>query len=242
MAMDQAQEDCRKLLAEVRKTLGFPGEEELRAEPRYYADSLALCLIDSIQSLRNDYVGVVIPVVRRYVDFRARQGGNATTDGMREFLTAQEEMGGVATWSATVGTANTAPGTSVLKGEVMRQTAEALSAIGIDSTADLRRAALEPDGLARVRKTWMGIHGNGKAGWDYLLMGAGLDGSKADTMILRFATRALQLEKTVSPSRAQAALKCAAATLEVTERRLDHAIWFFESEAARKRRNRGGGR
>ena len=121
----------------------------------------------------------------------------------------------------------------------MKQAAEALTALSIYSTEDLRRAAIDPDELARIRKAWVGVHGLGKASWDYVLMGAGLDGSKADTMIRRFVTRALQLDKMVSPGRAQAAIKCAAATLQVTERRLDHAIWFYESEAARKRRKRG---
>ena len=45
--MNEVGDDCRKLLAEVEKRLGFPGEKELREEPRYYPDSLALCLIDS---------------------------------------------------------------------------------------------------------------------------------------------------------------------------------------------------
>ena len=83
--MNEVGDDCRKLLAEVKKRLGFPGEKELREEPRYYADSLALCLIDSVQSLRNDYVGVVTPVVNRYISHRSERGGNASTDGLRDF-------------------------------------------------------------------------------------------------------------------------------------------------------------
>ena len=200
--MNEVGDDCRKLLAEVEKRLGFPGEKELREEPRYYPDSLALCLIDSVQSLQNDYVRVVTPVVNRYISHRSERGGNANTDGLREFLTALDEMGGVAGWTSTIGTANKAPGTSVLKGEAMKQAAEALTALSIYSTEDLRRAAIDPDELARIRKAWMGVHGLGKASWDYVLMGAGIDGSKADTMIRRFVTRALQLDKTVSRGKA----------------------------------------
>jgi hypothetical protein len=230
--------DCRLLLAAINEALGVPGHKELAEEPRGYDDSLALCLIDSVQSLRNDYAKVVVPVLNRYNAYRAQHGGEARKDGLRQFLGALEEMGGVDQWSATVGTAHKAPGTSVLKGEAMRQAAEALLAINIDTTGDLRKAAEDADALESVHKAWMGVHGLGKASWDYLLMLAGPDGSKADTLLLRFTTRALELTKMVAPSRAQAALKCAASTLGVTQKRLDHAIWVYESEASRIARRR----
>jgi hypothetical protein len=236
--MDKSRDDCQLLLAAINEALGVPGQKELAEEPRGYPNSLALCLIDSVQSLRNDYVKVVVPVLNRYRALRTRQGGDGDTDGLRQFLVALSEMGGIDQWSATVGTHHKAPGTSVLKGEAMRQAAEALLAIKIDTTADLRMAAGDTDDLEAVHKAWTGVHGLGKASWDYFLMLAGPDGSKADTLLLRYVTRALRLPKTVAPNRAQVALKCAANALGVTQKRLDHAIWVYESEASRQARRR----
>ncbi|MCA4727382.1 hypothetical protein [Mycolicibacterium fortuitum] len=229
-------DDCRLLLAAISETLGVPADAELPEEPRGYPNSLALCLIDSIQSLRNGYDTMVVPVLNRYRQHRRNHGGNADTDGLRQFLAALDEIGGVERWSLSVGTRHKAPGTSVLKGEAMRQAATALVAIGIDTTQDLRRAAENPDDREAVRRAWVGVHGLGKASWDYLLMLAGPDGSKADTLLIRYVSRALGLPTSAAPHRVQAALKCAANTLGVTEKRLDHAIWLYESEGSRRAR------
>ncbi|UGU29406.1 hypothetical protein LT350_22900 [Mycolicibacterium smegmatis] len=155
-------------------------------------------------------------------------------DGLRQYLNALGEIGGVEQWSASVGTRHKAPGTSVLKGEAMRKAATALMAIGIDTTQDLRCAADNPDVLKEVRRAWVSVHGLGKASWDYFLMLAGPDGSKADTLLIRYVSRALKLPAQAAPDRVQAALKCAANTLKVTEKRLDHAIWAYESDASRR--------
>jgi hypothetical protein len=229
------QEDCRLLLAAISETLGVPGDAELPEEPRGYPDSLALCLIDSIQSLRNGYDTVVVPVLNRYRQHRLKHRRDADTDGLPQFLAALDEIGGVQRWSASVGTHHKAPGTSVLKGEAMRQAAEALVALNIETTQDLRKAAENPDELEAVRKAWTDVHGLGKASWDYFLM-AGPDGSKADTLLIRYVSRALALPKSAEPNRVQAALECAADTLGVTQKRLDHAIWLYESEASRRAR------
>jgi hypothetical protein len=231
--------DCQRLLAAVSEMQGSRGLTELAQEPRGYPHSLALCLIDSVQSLRNDYWKVVVPVLNRYRSYRSERGGNADTEGLRQFVTAfDDEIGGVTKWSSQIGTNHKAPGTSVLKGQAMRQAAGALLALNIDTTTDLRQAADDGASLNEVHAAWIGVHGLGKASWDYFLMLAGPDGSKADTLLLRFVTRALELPATVTPARAQKALKCAAGTLGVSQKRLDHAIWLFESEASREARSR----
>lgn len=235
--MDKSEDDCQLLLASIKEALGVPAQKQLAEEPRGYPNSLALCLIDSVQSLRNGYVTIVVPVLKRYADHRSQHKGDGYTDGLRQFLDEFNNMG-VEQWSNTIGTLHKAPGTSVLKGEAMRQAAESLLVINIDTTADLRNAADDPESLEAVRRAWTSVHGLGKASWDYFLMLAGPDGSKADTLLLRFVTRALSLPRTVAPSRAQAALACAAASLEVTQKRLDHAIWLYESQASRQGRRR----
>ncbi|AMO59800.1 heme peroxidase superfamily protein [Mycolicibacterium phlei] len=77
-------DDCRRLLAAIEDTFGVSDGGELPEEPRGYPDSLALCLIDSIQSLRLRY--------------EAGRGGNADTDGLRQFLETFHEVGGVEGW------------------------------------------------------------------------------------------------------------------------------------------------
>ncbi|WP_178358686.1 hypothetical protein [Mycolicibacterium hippocampi] len=129
--------DRNLLLLAVDESLGVPRHNELAPEPRGYPDSLALCLIDSVQSLRNGYGAIVVPVLKKYAAYRTREGADAYTDGLTEFLAALDEMGGVEQWTSTVGTRHKAPGTSVLKGEAMQRAAEALLAINIDNTSDL---------------------------------------------------------------------------------------------------------
>lgn len=238
--MTTSQDDATLLLKAIAQTHSVPGDGKLPPAPRGYPDSLALCLIDSVQSLRSTYSSMVKPVLARYSAFRAENGANADTDGLQQFLAALDGIGGVDQWIATIGTRHKAPGTSVLKGEAMRQAAHALLALGVDTTDQLRSAAADPDTdqLAAIRRAWTGVHGLGKASWDYFLMLAGPDGSKADTLLIRYVTRALGLPRSVAPHRAQAALRSAADTLDVTEKQLDHAIWLYESERSRTARKR----
>src|SRR5512139_1971253 len=75
------------------------------ATPDGYPDSLALCLIDSIQSIGQKYGGVR-SVVRRYRDFRASQGGDAERDGAVELAATFDELGSVDSWASKIGTHN----------------------------------------------------------------------------------------------------------------------------------------
>ena len=91
-------DDCRRLLAAIEDTFGVSDGGELPEEQRGYPDSLALCLIDSIQSLRLRYEAGVVPVLNRYRQHRRSKGGNADTDGLRQFLETFHEVGGVEGW------------------------------------------------------------------------------------------------------------------------------------------------
>jgi hypothetical protein len=64
---------------EVAKTVNqLLGDSSRWDRPTGYPKSLALCVIDSIQSIGIRYQGVV-RVVNRYRDYRKAQGGDAVT-------------------------------------------------------------------------------------------------------------------------------------------------------------------
>jgi hypothetical protein len=124
-----------------------------------------------------------------------------------------DAVGGAENWAATIGTAHKAPRTSVLKAVVMRQAAMSLMDAGVDATVDLRAAVANESRLPIVRGAWVRVHGLGKVSWDYLLMLAGEDGVKADTMVRRFVAEAIGLNGMVADERAHAAVRSAAAAL-----------------------------
>ena len=104
-----------------------------------YPSSLALCVIDAIQSTGPHYASVM-NVVSRYRGYRLGQGGNADTDGAQALLTTFDELNGpeMATdgWADTIGNQNRtyqrkqAP----LKSVSIRQAAQRLAEAGVDST------------------------------------------------------------------------------------------------------------
>ncbi len=82
---------------------------------------------------------------------------------------------------------------------------------------------------AAAKTAWLSVHGLGITSWDYLEMNVGLQGVKADTMVRRYVARAVGASKMVSVDRARAAVKGAADLIDVSYKRLDHAIWREES-------------
>jgi hypothetical protein len=90
--------------------------------------------------------------------------------------------------------------------------------------------------LVAVKRAWRTLPGqrSSSIGWRYLLMLAGEDEVKADRMIKRFVARAVNTSN-VSEEVAGQLVEEAAASLGVSARTLDHAIWSYESRAARAR-------
>ncbi|OBK05191.1 hypothetical protein A5637_10415 [Mycolicibacterium fortuitum] len=93
--------------------------------------------------------------------------------------------------------------------------------------------ALEPGNDARRRATkklWTGVEAQ-SAGitWNYALMLAGLPGVKADRMVTRFVSRALDGVE-LSPETAAFLVRKAARQMGVPATDLDHAIWRKESD------------
>src|SRR4051794_23242079 len=106
-----------------------------------YPESLALCVIDSIQSTGPHYTSVV-NVVQRYRRYRAGQGARADADGAEALLATFEELGGAAGWAERIGNQNRTYSRkhAPLKAEGIQQAAERLQVLGIDTGTELRTA------------------------------------------------------------------------------------------------------
>ncbi|CQD08022.1 heme peroxidase superfamily protein [Mycolicibacterium conceptionense] len=208
------------------------GNPEHWFRPDGYPDGLALCIIDSIQSTGSHYSSV-LNVVRRYRRYR---GDAANTDGTAELLATFDACGGVDGWARAIGNqkpASTRNGAS-LKAAVIQQVARNLHYDGVRTTDDLRaRGALEPGNDARRRATkklWTSVEAQSSGiTWNYALMLAGLPGVKADRMVTRFVSRALD-GVDLSPEAAASLVREAARLMDVPATDLDHAIWRKESD------------
>lgn len=189
--------------------------------PQGYPDSLALCVIDAVQSVGVKYGGVV-KVVDRYRSLRGRHVAN--TDGAKDLLRVFEELG-VEGFVDRVGTRNrvsTRAG-AALKAEVMRQAAELLVGHGVEATAQLRDRADD----AALKSAWLRLPGQ-RSGitWRYALMLAQAPGVKPDRMVRRFVAGALdEQEASLTGAELVALVEGAAEHLGVSATVLDHAIW-----------------
>jgi hypothetical protein len=199
-------------------------------DPAGYQQSLALCVVDSVFSLRATYVST-IAALRRYRAVRHGSGADPETDDLRDLVATIDARGGplAAAGPALFGNQGYAPGTArrgregVLKSEAIYRAAVSMLDVGISRIEDLR------GNLTGGRAAWLGVRGLGWVSWDYLLMLTGDDGVKADTMVQRFVAEALGLPS-VTGERAKIAVTDAAADSSIDARVLDHAIWLYQRE------------
>jgi hypothetical protein len=196
-----------------------------------YPNSLALCIVDSIQSTGVKYPSVA-NVVTRYRAYRREQGADPYTDTAQDLATTFVDLGGPEAWSARIGNGNR---TSTQKGAPLKSVAieaEAAAMIqaGINTADDLRRAAADPEQFSDVAKAWRGVIAQSSGiTWHYVQMLAGIPGIKPDRMIVRFVVNALNLPRAkVTPAFCVEILTAAAQALEMTATELDHAIWNWQ--------------
>ncbi|CAM2811092.1 hypothetical protein [Skermania piniformis] len=100
-------------------------------------DGLALCVIEACECA---------PVIERYRAYRAAQGEQAATDGVRALLRTFEETGGSDQWAGKVGNFRRRynPAAEPVPAAAIERTAELLYLHRIETTADLRRALDTP--------------------------------------------------------------------------------------------------
>lgn len=216
--------DVERLAEACLSQLG-PKSEWFR--PAGYPDSLALCIIDSIQSTGAHYTSV-LNVVKRYRELR---GSAAATDGTTELLASFDQLGGVRGWAEKVGNfkpASTRQGAS-LKAAVMHDVAQKLHDAGVRTASDFREhgelAADNEDRRHALKKLWTSAEAQ-RSGitFEYALMLAGLPGVKSDRMVLRFVEAATG-RTDLTPTTCATLVRDAANHLGVDATALDHAIW-----------------
>ncbi|MGA5541281.1 heme peroxidase [Mycobacterium sp. NPDC051198] len=208
------------------------GNPEHWFRPDGYPDGLALCIIDPIQSTGSHYTSVC-NVIGRYSRYR---GDAATADGTAELLASFEDFGGADGWARAIGNqkpTSTRNGAS-LKAAVIQQVARNLYDDDVRTAGDLRaRGALEPGNEAQrqaTKKLWTSVEAQSSGiTWNYALMLAGLPGVKADRMVTRFVSRALDGVE-LSPEAAASLVREVAQRMGVSATDLDHAIWRTESD------------
>lgn len=73
--------------------------------PGGYPNSLALCIVDSVQSTGIRY-GATAKVVNRYRAYRTAQGGDPETDSVSDLVQTFTELATPEAWAAKIGTDN----------------------------------------------------------------------------------------------------------------------------------------
>jgi hypothetical protein len=216
--------DVEKLAEACLSQLG-PKSEWFR--PASHPDSLALCIIDSIQSTGAHYTSV-LKVVKRYRELR---GEAAEADGTTELLASFDQAGGPRGWAAEIGNykpASTKQGAS-LKAEVIHDVAQKLHDANIRTASDFRDygelAVGNEDRRQSLKKLWTSAEAQ-RSGitFEYALMLSGLPGVKSDRMVLRFVQAATG-RSDLTPTTCATLVREAAAHLSVDATALDHAIW-----------------
>lgn len=223
-------DQLKLLMAYSRAHLGEPVDWKVMDG---YPNSLALCVIDSIQSTGPHYTSVM-NVVSRYRGYRIGQGGNPDADGARALLATFDDLHGPDGWAETIGNHNRTYQSkqAPLKSVAIQQAAQKLAELGIDSADDVRQAvATGPTRLDALHAAWLSVVSQSSGiTWDYFLMLAGIPGVKPDRMVIRFVSSATGLnEAQVSPAHAATLVRSAAEQFNVSASTLDHTIWRFQS-------------
>lgn len=124
-----------------------------------YRHSLALCIIESVQSsaVQSSAAGSEVAVVDRYLAYRHTREIEPVTDGARALLRTFEEAGSSDQWAGKVGSykrrycATDAP----IEARHILHAAECLHKRRIDSTDDLALAARDEAAFEEIHRAWL---------------------------------------------------------------------------------------
>jgi hypothetical protein len=129
--------------------------------PGGYPNSLALCIVDSVQSTGIRH-GTTAKVVNRYRTYRTAQGGYPETDSVRDLVQTFTELAAPEAWAAKIGTDNrtSTHAGAPLKACAIYQAAQAMVRSAIETGQDLRDAAQDHVQLAGVERDWRAVSGS----------------------------------------------------------------------------------
>lgn len=219
--LDKLVAACQSRLPAPATWAAFPG----------YPDSLALALVDAIWSPGIRYA-TTAAVVGRYAEHRRLVGTDPAHDTVSGLLSTYEGFGSTERFIDAVGTRHRVSTQSgaALKGAVVRQAAESLRELGID-TADQFRAADQTPVGKQAESAWRALPGQRSGiSWRYLRMLLGLADVKPDRMVTRFVAAALGVsEASLAPDRVALLVQAAAAHHAVDAGALDHKIWKYQT-------------
>ena len=134
-------------------------ELEFDKQMSYDYQSLSICIIDCVYSLRAFYYNSTIPVVNRYAARYLDGNANAATESVSDLIQHIQEAGGPAPFAANILKNNQLSG-RVLKAEVCLNLAKYLKYLHVETMEDFKRCEF-PELLETVIHS---VKGMGDAG------------------------------------------------------------------------------
>ena len=230
---DEPLPDAERFIAAVRRRLGDPAG--WTRHDRFHG-SLALCIIDAVQSTAARYDKSVL-AVDRYRAYRRAQGVADVVDGARDLLRTFEQVGGSLVWSGKIGNYKMPYGDgNALRAMTIQDAAARLHKAGVDTVDDLRSAMTDPGRYRAIRDAWLDASSaTDEVNWTYFLMLAGVPWVRPGTLTTAFVADALgTAHPTDAPGPEQVAglVAQAAEAVGTTPPELEHAIWRWELNRA----------
>lgn len=197
----------------------------------YNYQSLSVCIIDCVYSLRAKYYSMTVPVVERYAKKYLNNNKNSSGDTLTMFIRRIDDMGGAKSFEDEVFMNHQKIG-GISKAVVCYQLAQYLRYLNIDTLEDFRNFE-SPELLEIVIRAVKGI---GDAGVNYLFMLAGdVNRCKPDVHIHQCIMDACGCD--ISNEECQIlfseAVKCLKEKYpKLTIRRLDGIVWrWYQSRS-----------
>jgi hypothetical protein len=224
---------CEALLSQISRELG--SRDTWPRWPGGWPGDIESALIDAVFSARAVYKTAQEKGVHARVT--AWQATRARSSYSLPALIDEIDGAGIEAWAVSFGSSQvsprrptSAPG-GATKAAAVRQAAQLLS------DQDLKEASrIASESLTLARSTLRSVPGIGYATANYFTMLLGWPGMKPDSLVHRFLRRAIGKDSTNAD--AEVLVTEAAKSLGILPRDLEHAIWAFESEQAKKRSSR----
>ena len=199
-----------------------------------YRHSLALCIIESVQSSAGHSE---VAVVDRYLAYRRAHPDQPLTDGARDLLRTFEEAGSSEQWAGKVGSYKrrySATGVPI-EARHIQLAAERLHQLRINSIDDLLEAARDEAALEQIHDAWIEVCGESSdVTWAHFLMLAGIPGVRPNRVADVFISGALGISEATDDGLAEEILEATATELGVDPDQLNYAIRRWLSANSRR--------